>query len=438
VLEECRPVSEGFSYAERLRAALPLEHDQRAALRHVWSAFWLSRAVCWGIGVLAVLAVGAAGETVPRLDPYWVTIPFDETFANLLAAPGARWDSVWFLEIAQHGYGYSDRAAAFFPLYPALVSVAGPLGPSLILGLVVSCACAIGGLYLLHRLVELDFGLENARTVVSIVAWFPSAVVLSAVYSEGLFLLLSVGSIYAARIGRWPMAGMAGAFAAATRSSGILLVIPLLVLYLYGPRSDRPRHGMAAAWPPRHRLAPDVLWIGAIPAGVVAYLGYLSVATGEPLSAFSEQGEWTRTVVPVVGGVALGAWKAIVGVAELVPGVGGSGGVAPGQIPELVAARDMALFGFLVLALWLVRESVRRLPAAYSAWAISGLLLPLSVPALDEPLRSLPRFMLVLFPLWIALALWARERERVRRILIAMGSLLVLSSALFTTWVYAP
>jgi Mannosyltransferase (PIG-V) len=431
-------VTEPYSYAERLRAALPLEHDQRVALRHVWSAFWLSRAVCWGVGVLAVLAVGAAGETVPRLDPDWVTIPFDETFANLLAAPGARWDSVWYLEIVQYGYDYSDRAAAFFPLYPALVSVAGPLGPSLILGLVVSCGCAIGGLYLLHRLVELDFGAEHARTVVLIVAWFPSAMVLSAVYSEGLFLLLSVGSIYAARIGRWPLAGIAGALAAATRSSGALLIIPLLVLYLYGPRADRPRHGIAFGWRPRHRLAPDVLWIAAIPVGVAAYLGYLSVVTGEPMAAFSAQGEWTRTLIPFVGGIALGAWDALRGVVALLPGGAISEGLAPGQIPELVAVRSIALFAFLIVALWLLRESIRRLPPAYSAWAISGLMLPLSVPAVHEPLKSLPRFMLVLFPLWIALALWAQERGWVRQVLIAMGTLLVLSSALFTTWVYAP
>jgi hypothetical protein len=65
-------------------------------------------------------------------------------------------------------------------------------------------------------------------------------------------------------------------------------------------------------------------------------------------------------------------------------------------------------------------------------------MLPLSVPALDEPLKSLPRFMLVLFPLWIALALWARERGRLRGVLVVMGTLLAVSSAVFTTWVYPP
>jgi hypothetical protein len=181
-----------------------------------------------------------------------------------------------------------------------------------------------------------------------------------------------------------------------------------------------------------------VLWLAVVPAGVIAYLGYLWATTGEPLSAFSAQGEWSRTVIPFVGGVTLGAWEALVGVVELVPGVGVSGGLADGQIPELVAARNLILLGFLALAVWLVREGIHRLPAAYTAWAVAGLLLPLSVPALDESLKSLPRFMLVLFPLWITLALWAQERGRLREVLMSAGSLLVLSTALFATWVYPP
>ena len=430
-------MGEPYSYAERLRSALPLAEDQVVAVRNVWSAFWVSRAVIWVVGMGAVLAAGAAGETSPRLDPFWLTTPFDETVANLLVAPGARWDSVWYLEIAQYGYDLPDRAA-FFPLYPAVVALAAPLTTPLLAGLVVSCGCALGGMYLLHRLVELDFGVDTARAVILIVAWFPSAVVLSAVYSEGLFLLLSVGAIYAARLGRWPAAALAAGLAAATRSSGVLLMLPLVIMYLYGPRADRPRHGIVGGWRPRHRLAPDMLWISLVPAGVVAYLGYLWATTGEPLSAFSAQGEWSRTMIPLVGGIALGAWTAVAGLVELVPGVGSPAGVTDGQVPELVATRNLILFGFLAFAAWLVREGVHRLPAAYTAWAVAGLLLPLSVPALDEPLKSLPRFMLVLFPLWIALALWAQERGRLRRVLVTSCSLLVLSTALFATWVYPP
>jgi hypothetical protein len=430
-------VTEPQTQAATLPLAGWLTGERLVAIRDSWSALWRSRLLIWIAGMVAVFAAGMAGETSSRLDPFWFTVPFDDTLGNALVAPGARWDSVWFLEIAQLGYADPTRAA-FFPLYPTLVAVGGWFGSPVLAGVAISSACSLGALYLLHRLVTLDFGVEVAGVVVLIVAWFPSSIVLSAVYSEALFLLFSVGSLYAARLGRWPLAGLAGALAAATRSAGLLLIVPLLVFYLCGPRADRPRHGLGHGWRPRHRVAPDVAWIGLVPAGLAAYAGYLALAMGEPHAVFSAQSEWSRVVAPL-SGIVLGLWSALRGLAELLPGVSAFGGCFPGdQVAELVAAREIVLFCFLFLAGWLTVEASRRLPPPYTAWAITGLMLPLSVPALDEPLKSLPRFMLVLFPLWIALALWARERGRLRRVLVIMGSLLAISSALFTTWVYPP
>ena len=112
-------------------------------------------------------------------------------------------------------------------------------GLDLIVGIAISCACAIGALYFLHRLVTLEFDAGVARNTVWIVAWLPTAMALSAVYSEALFLVLAVGSFYAGRQGRWVLAGLLGGLAAASRNGGILLLLPLLIFYLYGPRSDR-------------------------------------------------------------------------------------------------------------------------------------------------------------------------------------------------------
>ena len=72
------------------------------------------------------------------------------------------------------------------------------------------------------------------------------------------------------------------------------------------------------------------------------------------------------------------------------------------------------------------------------AYAVCGLALPLSVPAGGFPLMSLPRFEFVIFPLWIALALWAHERQRVTQVLWLFGTLLAVCSALFSVWALAP
>ena len=67
--------------------------------------------------------------------------------------------------------------------------------------------------------ISTDFGRDVASLCVLLVAVFPGGLWLSAVYSEALFLLLSVGAIYAARTDRWAWAGIAGALAASTRAS---------------------------------------------------------------------------------------------------------------------------------------------------------------------------------------------------------------------------
>jgi hypothetical protein len=405
--------------------ALPgLSAERRAAARDAWAAFWSSRAIVWGAGMAAVLIFGWASETSARLDPLYTTLPYTDSFANLLVAPAARFDAAWYLAIANHGYEVGGRAA-FFPLFPGLVRMGGGLlGSPLIAGILISSGCGLGGLYFLHRLVALDFGIERARTVVWLAAWFPGALVISAVYSESLFLLVSVGAIYAARLDRWPLAAVLGAAAAATRSGGVIVIVPLLIIYWYRYR----------------RVRPDVLWLlVGVPAGLLAYVAYLGLSTGDPTSVFSAQAAWHRSFVPL-GGLALGLWSALHSLGELIiPSIARSPAANTHGVPtQLLDLRDIAMFCFLVGGIWLCVEAVRRLNLAYAAYAICGLALPLSVPAGGFPLMSLPRFEFVIFPLWIALALWAHERERVKQVLWLFGTLLAICSGLFAVWALAP
>jgi hypothetical protein len=430
---ETRAVALGWPYRWLPR----FETAQLLAWAEVWRAFWLTRALIWLVGIAAVLVLGTHDS--PRLDGLWLTAPFDSDLANLIVSPAARFDASWYLEIARFGYQLPDQAA-FFPLYPGLMALISPFtGSPLVGGIVISSACSLAGMYLLYRLTELDFGWRAARTAIWIVACFPVAFCLSAVYTEGLFLLLSVGAVYAARLGRWPSAAVCAALAATTRSAGILLIAPLAVLYLYGPRADRAPDRHAAGRRPRYRLRPDAALLLAAPAGLLAYMGYLAVALGNPLAAFNAQAGWERIFAPFAG-IALGAWEAISGLADLAPSL------ADGTLWNVhadpagrLAMLNLVLFGFLALGCWLTIEAGRRLPLGYLTYAITSLALPLSVPAAGEPLMSLPRFLLVAFPLWIALALWTLERRRaLRGVLAGSIALLVLGTTLFAGWATAP
>src|SRR5207247_5689869 len=109
----------------------------------------------------------------------------------------ARWDSVWFLRIAEHGYNAATGAAsAFYPLYPGAVAMLGRtfFGHYVLAGILVSLAAAFGSLLLLHRLAAERLGADGARRAALYLAVFPFAPFLPAVYSESLSLLLTLAA----------------------------------------------------------------------------------------------------------------------------------------------------------------------------------------------------------------------------------------------------
>jgi hypothetical protein len=428
-------LSEAAEYAGGRLERAGLSSEQRTAARDVVVAFLASRAIVWVTGVVVASVLGVRAGQAAHLDPTWATTPFLSDLGNVLVAPAARFDSSWLLQITESGYS-ATGTAAFFPLYPALVAILGAaIGSTLIAGVLISSAASAAGLYLLHRLVALDYGGDIARTTVWITAFFPVAFTLSAVYTEGLFLALSVGAIYAARLGRWPLAAVAILFAAMTRSVGLLLLVPVVLLYLYGPRADRAPDWTGRHWRPAYRIRPDLAWMAIAPAGVLAFAAYLGVATGDMLATLGAESGWNRVVAPLAGPV-MGLVSAGRGVFDLAfnPSLVGS---MPGS--RAGGLLNLALFGFLVLALWLAVDGAKRLPVAYTGYVVASLALPFSTPALDEPLMSLPRFEMVLFPLWIVLALKLGERRRSRRALaIVEITLLVACTGLFVAWVLAP
>src|SRR3954447_10432795 len=257
-----------------------------------------SRLLVWAAGEAAAALWGLSAR-VTLFDPGGVTRPFGPA-GNALVAPLARWDSVWYLAIANDGYPADDpRRAAFFPLYPLLVRAADAVvGRAVIAGALVSLACFTVAPVLLHRRTEIELGAPAASEAVWALALFPGAVFFSAVYSEALYLALSIGCLYAARTGRWAWAGTAGALGAATRSTGVVLVVPLAIMWLARPGGGR-------------RRARDAAWIGLVPLGLAAFCGTLALGGGDALAPFHVQDIWYRHFAGPFAGVwggAAGGW----------------------------------------------------------------------------------------------------------------------------------
>jgi hypothetical protein len=385
-----------------------------------WRALWTSRVLVLAAGVAAVLIWGLVPR-YPAFDAQGLTAPFGHS-ANTLLAPFARWDSKWYLDIARNGYNpFPPGRAAFFPLYPLLLALGGVLfGSPLIAGILISCVCAWVGLVLLHRLTEIELGRDAARHTVWLLAFSPMAFFFSAVYTESLFLLLSVGALLAGRTGRWPLAALAGVLAAATRNAGVLLVLPLLLLW----------------WQRRDR-ARDLLWLAVIPVGLVAFMVWTATHNGGLLDTFHDAKLWNRVFEGPFSAVWTGMTAAWDGARQLL-----HGSRTPvyfklsGDDPFIAATHDLTPIPFLLIGVALFAGAVRRLPPAYWAYAFVALLLDLSYPVPSQPLISLPRYELVIFPLFMYLGWWVsrggRRRQMVTYGISAFG--LVLATGQFATW----
>jgi hypothetical protein len=323
-----------------------------------------------------------------------------------------------------------------FPLYPLLIRYgAAALGSELIAGLGISLVSAGAAFYFLHRLVTLDFGERVARTTILLLAFFPVSLFFSAVYTESLFLLLSVGAIYAARLDRWAWAGVLAGFASATKSIGVLLAVPLLVMFLYGPRTVTSDLTPRGWWRPRYRVTPTIAWLALAPAGLIAFLTYLGIAHGQPFATFTAQEtSW--------GHYFAGPFGALVHVATALPHdvysvIAGSGHMVGTGDPISWNAHELIDLGFLVLALAGVVIAWRRLPFAYFVYTVALLAQPLSMPSQLEPLESFSRYVMIVFPLFLAWATVLERRPVITRAVIGISTaLLAVFSGLWTMWLW--
>lgn len=319
-----------------------------------------------------------------------------------------RWDTRHYLTIAEKGYGSSaNNLLAFFPLYPYLIKALALVFQNYMLtGLVISNLAYAVAAYFLYELVKLDYEKEDAFRAVVYLSVFPTAYFLHAVYTESLFLALSIGSFYFARKKRWLLAGILGMLSAATRITGILL-LPVLIVEYVSQKNYKIRD-----------MRPDILWIGIIGLGLLAYLILNYVVAGDPFYFLEIQKEsWSRKIALPYEGF-----------------MNALGGSLAGNAPSGVLRGDWAEIIFGILGLAGVIYSFFRLRISYSLYL---LLIWLLVTA-NVFWLSIPRFTLTMFPLIILMALLGR-RKGVNFMIIFLSLLcfaLFLSQFVRFRWAY--
>lgn len=377
-----------------------------------WTLIWIRVAFLLGTAATLLWAPVAGDAIAPT--QAWGPV------TDLVFGTFDHWDAQWFLRISRDGY--DATSAAFFPLYPALLSL---LGSSLAWGTLLSLVAAGVGAWLVSEIARPKLGQAGARDTVLILALFPTSFVFTALYSDGLFLMLSAASFLAAERGRPWLAGIAGGLAVATRSMGLAL-IPALV-YLLWPRSRR------ELW----RLAPLLL----LPAALGVYALYLDREVGDAFAFTDAQASgWEREVATL--GPLGGLWMAIEagghGALEILRDLPRTDVGGPGYSQALQVSFWNAVHLLLLLPLaWLTWIAWRRLGPALGIYALTTLVVILSVPSTGFPLVSMPRFVLSDFPVLIALAAVVGERPGLRTgVLIGLGALSAAACIAFSRGIW--
>lgn len=183
----------------------------------------------WAVVVLMIVPLPEEPDEVVR--PYLGEPILDEDLNGLLLGPWQRFDSQHYLRIARQGYA-NEADSVFPPLYPLAVRALGRLfggsaAANLAAAIFISNLAFLGLLILLHRVTAVELSPKAATQTLVYLAIFPTGFFLLAPYTESLFILLALGSIWAARKDRFWLAGGLGLLASLTRLTGWILVIPL-------------------------------------------------------------------------------------------------------------------------------------------------------------------------------------------------------------------
>ncbi|MEV8530790.1 hypothetical protein [Streptomyces sp. NPDC051211] len=340
--------------------------------------------VGWGVvAVAGFVAVRALGVLLVAVSAWWAG-------KDPVGVLGASWDSVWYIGIAEQGYGRTQvwpeidsvqSDLAFFPLYPGLMRGVGALlpwvGPAGA-GLLVAWGAAVVGAVGVYRVGELVAGARAGLLLVVLWGVLPHSVVLGIAYTEALLAALAAWALYAVLRGRWLWAAGLAVLAGLTRPTGIAVAAAVSVAALY-ELLLRPE-------------APLRVWAAGLlaPAGWAAYLLAVGVRRGDPVGGyFAVQRGW--------GSYFDFGW-----------GVAGSvGQVLTRDTPLVTTVVPVVIVVALVMAVLLAR-----------AWAplpllvYTGTLLVITLGGAGF-FESKPRFLLPAFPLLLpAAAAMARARPR--------------------------
>ena len=328
-----------------------------------------------------------------------------------------RWDAGWYLRIARQGYAYNgdnlvQQPVVFYPLYPLLskaVSIVLGISEAAALLVVANISLVLATL-LLFKLVKDEYGNEVASYATAALCFFPASLFFSAGYTESLTLLLIVTFYLLLKKERYLLAAIAAGLALATRSTGIVLCLPLL-FELWRKRGLNPGR----------LVLKTILSMVLATSGLWLYIIYLGVAFHIPFAFAMNERAWVgkATATDLIRVLTLQPFRHLADVWTI------------GPDPNTLSPWLFLLFLFLILCFrkWL--------PTSFLLYALGVLLLPYLAFSGKTGFLSFDRYVMLAFPVFIVAGKLFRERPWIGLGVMALcGALLFMLVAFYAQFYF--
>lgn len=291
-------------------------------------------------------------------------------------------DSGHYLDIARDWYlseGSMDRLVqlVFLPGYPVIVRLFSAMtGDTLVAGLIVSALCFAGANVMLYKLVRLYADHDTAFRAVKFLSLSPAVFFFVAPMSESLFLLCTLSCLYLVRRGKMLPACCFGAYAAFTRSPGIILLVPVLFELVQ-----------------RRAKLKDYLSVLIIPLGFAAYCLINYLVAGDAFKFMEYQHEhWNQQLGWFFNTAAYQTENAVYSFLQNKPNFFGL------WLPNILAQ---------LISLALMLFAVKKLRSSYTAYFLAYFIVTMGATWL----LSAPRYIAALFTVPVALAAVTQNRK---------------------------
>lgn len=220
------------------------------------------------------------------------TARLEEGVSDLFCA----WDCNWYTGIADNAYqlprqipGIGFANWAFFPLLPSLMAGLSWLtGVTTVTSGVIVATIATGlGLYGNFLFARDLAGVAFARHATIVLALWPFAIHTAIPMTEALFVPLTIWALLFARRRQWLAAGIAAGLLSATRTTGVFMFLPMLMIAV----NDHGFWRVVTIRPGTERIALALALSGL---GLALYMLYLNGLLGDALAFSHNQAAWQR------------------------------------------------------------------------------------------------------------------------------------------------